>query len=165
MQAAKRFALIAFAVLGIAIIAGLFVAFYFQVLSEVLYVVLIILALLMITATAFMIYSIINMLRTFSTIRNEMRPLLASVQDTVGIVKNSAQTAGRTVSTIGTTARLTADWAIAPVISSVAVVIATGGMLRTFVGKGRIRTRAEQRRKEQAEAVRRAREEAAREEL
>jgi hypothetical protein len=158
MQAAKRFALIAFGVLGILIIAGLIVAYVFHVLLDVLYVALIILAVLMVAATLFMLYSVVAMLRTFSTVRNEMKPLLASAQETIEIMKNSAQTAGHTVSTISETAKLTSEWAVAPVIGSVAAAVATGGMVRTFFGKGRVRTRAEQRRREQMEAVQRARE-------
>ena len=162
MQAAKRFALIVFVGLGIVIIVGLVLAFVFHVLLDVLYVTLIILALLMVAATVFMIYSIVAMLRTFSTVRNEMKPLLTSAQETIGIMKTSAQTAGHTISTIGETTKLTSEWAVAPVIGSVAAVIATGGVVRTFFGKGHVRTRAEQRRKEQMEAVNKAREAAAR---
>jgi hypothetical protein len=162
MGAVKRFALIVFAVLGVLLIGGLVVAFIFHVLSDVLYVILIILALLMIASVIFTIYSVVQLIRTFRTVQNEVKPLLASVQETVGIVKTSAQTAGQTVSTIGETAKLTSAWAVAPAISSAAALIATGGVMRTFFGKGRVRTRAEQRRKEQMEAVRQAREAAAR---
>lgn len=154
MQAAKRLVLIVSVILGVILVVGLILAAIFHVLTEVLYVFLILLALLMIGATVFQIYSIIALMRTIKTVRDEMKPLVASVQETVGIMKDTAQTAGRTVSTIGQTTKLTSEFALAPVIQTVASVVAVQGMMRVFLGKGHARSRAEQRREQQLEAMR-----------
>lgn len=153
MQAAKRFLLIVLVILGVLLIVGLTLAAIFKVLLDVLYVFLILLALLMVGATLFQIYSIIALMRTIKTVRDEMKPLLASVQETIGLMKDTAQTAGRTVSTIGETTKLTSEFAVAPVVHTVALVVAVRGMLRMLLGKGHIRSRAERRREEQLEAM------------
>ncbi len=157
MQAAKRFLLIVLVILGVLLIAGLTLAAIFKVLLDVLYVFLILLALLMVGATLFQIYSIIALMRTIKTVRDEMKPLLASVHETIGLMKDTAQTAGRTVSTIGETTKLTSEFAVAPVVHTVALVVAVRGMLRMLLGKGHIRSRAERRREEQLEAMRETR--------
>jgi hypothetical protein len=153
MQAAKRFAIIIGGVVLIALITGLVLATIFQALLTVLYVFLIILALFLIMATAFQIYSIVLLIRTIKTVRNEIKPLAASFQTTVGIVQDTARSAGQTVSTIGSTAKLTSEFALGPTVHIAAIVIAGQGVLRTLLGKGRIRTRAEERRQQQAEAM------------
>lgn len=153
MQKAKRFAIIIGAVVGVLLIVGLVLAAIFHVLLAVLYVFLIILALLMVAATAFQIYSIVALIRTIQTVRDEMKPLVASVQETVGLVQDTARTAGQTVSTIGKTTKLTSEFALGPAIHAAAVVVAGQGMIRTFVGKGRVRTRAEERRQQQLDAM------------
>ncbi len=158
MQAAKRFAITTGVVVLIALIIGLVVATIFQALQAVLYVFLIILALFLIAATTFQIYSIVLLIRTIQTVRNEMKPLVTSVQETVGIVQNTARSAGETVSTISTTAKLTSEFALAPAVHTVAAVVAGQGILRTFLGKGHARTRAEQRRQQQREAMKAAQE-------
>jgi len=93
------------------------------------------------------------LVRTITTVRNEMKPLLVSVQETVGIVKDTVQTAGHTASTIISTARLTSEIAIAPGVRAVAAIVATQQMIRVFFGKGHVAKRAEQRRKQQMEAL------------
>src|SRR6266487_3409228 len=153
MQSAKRYAIIAGAVLGVIVIGGLIIAAIFHVLLEVLYVFLILLAALLIAATLFQVYSIVMLIRTITTVRDEMKPLISSVQETVGIVKETASTAGHTVSTIDTTARLTSEIAIAPGVRAVAAVVAVQQIVRVFFGKGRIASRAEERRKQQREAL------------
>lgn len=162
MQAAKNFIIWVLVALGVVLVGGLVLASIFGVLLEFLYIVIIILALLMVASTLFTIYSVISLIRTLRTVQNEMKPLLASVQETVGIVKDTAQSAGHTVSTIGETAKLTSEWALAPAIGTVASVVAAGGMARSFFGKGHVRNRAERRREEQAAAVRAAKEASAR---
>lgn len=153
MQAAKRFVRIVLVILGVALVVGLTLAAIFKVLLDVLYVCLIILALLVVGATLFQIYATIALMRTIRNVRNEMKPLLASVQETVGIMKDTAQTAGQTVSTIGQTTKLTSEFALVPVIHTVASVVAMQGMMRVFLGKGHIRNRAERRREQQLEAM------------
>ena len=153
MKAAKRFAIIVGVVILIALIIGLLLATIFHALLAVLYVFLIILALLLIAATAFQIYSIALLIRTISTVRNEMKPLVASVQETVGIVQDTARSAGQTVSTISSATKLTSEFALGPPVNTVAAILTGQSMLRTFFGKGRVRTRAEQRRQKQREAM------------
>jgi len=153
MQAAKKFAIIIGGVILIGLIIGLVVAFIYHALLTVLYVFLIILAILLTAATAFQIYSIVMLIRTIRTVRNEMKPLVASVQETVGIVQDTARSAGQTVSAISNTAKLTSEFALAPVIHTAAALVAGQGMLRVFLGKGRARTRAEERRQQQKEAM------------
>src|SRR5437667_4535282 len=99
MQAAKRFAIIVGVVVLIALIIGLVLATIFQALQAVLYVFLIILALFLIMATMFQIYSIVLLIRTIQTVRDEVKPLVTSFQETVGIVQDTARSAGQTVST------------------------------------------------------------------
>lgn len=153
MQSAKRYLIIIGIVLAVVVIGGLIVAAIFHVLLAVLYIFLIVLAALMIAATMFQIYSILMLVRTISTVRNEMKPLLTSVQETVGIVKDTVQTAGHAASAISSTARLTGEIAVAPGVRVVAGVVAAQQMLRVFFGKGHVARKAEQRRKEQMEAV------------
>lgn len=152
MKGATRFAIIG-GVIFVLLVIGIIVAAFFGVLLEVLYIFLMVLAAFMITATLFQVYSIIMLIRTISLVRNEMKPLLASVQDTIGIVKDTAQTAGHTVSTIGSTTQLAGDLAIAPSVRAVAAAMAGQQMVRVFFGKGRTKSRAEQRRKEQLDAM------------
>ena len=93
------------------------------------------------------------LIRTITTVRNEMKPLISSVQETVGVVKETASTAGHTAATIGTTARLTSEFAVAPSVRVVAAVVAGQQIVRVFFGKGHIASRAEERRKQQMEAL------------
>ena len=158
MRTAKRFVLIVLVILGILLVVGLTWQAIFHALQDVLYVFLIILALLMVGATLFQIYSIMELIRTIKNVRDEMKPLVASVQETVSIMKDTAQTAGHTVSTIGQTTKLTSQFALAPIINTVASVVAVQGMARVLLGKGHIRTRAERRREQQLEAMQEARE-------
>ena len=154
MRAAKRFVLIVVVILGILLLVGLTLATIFHVLLDVLYVFLILLALLMIGVTLFQIYSIMALMRTIRTVRDEMKPLLASVQETVGIMKDTAQTAGRTVSTVGQTTKLTSEFVLAPIVHTVALVVAVQGIMRVLLGKGRARSRVERRREQQLKTIR-----------
>jgi hypothetical protein len=153
MQSAKRYLLITGVVVGVLIVGGLILAAIFHVLLEVLYIFLILFAALLIAATLFQIYSIVMLIRTITTVRDELKPLLASVQETVGIVKDTAKTAGHTVSTIGSTAQLTSEIVVAPSVHAVAAVVAGQQIVRVFFGKGHVARRAEERRKKQMEAL------------
>jgi hypothetical protein len=153
MQSAKRYAIIVGVVVGLILVVGIILAAIYGKLLELLYITLIILALLMIAAVLFQLYSVIKMIRTITTVRDEMKPLLNSVQETVGIVKDTAKTAGHTVSTISTATKFTSDHALGPSVRTVATVLAGQEVLRVFLGKGHARNRAEQRRKEQMEAM------------
>ena len=153
MQSAKKYAIIVGIVLAVIIVVGITLAAIFGVLLDLLYIILAILALLLIGATLFQVYSILMLVRTITTVRDEMKPLLATVQETVGIVKDTAKTAGRTATTIGHAASFTSEIALAPGVRAVASVVAGQEMVRVFLGKGRVRTRAEQRRQQQLEAM------------
>jgi hypothetical protein len=154
MQAAKTFFIRVGVITIPLLIIGLILAVVFHASPlDILYSVLITLALFLIVATIFQIYSIILFIRTIKTVRNEMRPLVSSVQETVGIVQDTARTAGKTVSTINKTAKLTSELALSPAIHATAALVAAQGMLRIFLSKGHVRTRAEQRQRAQMEAM------------
>jgi hypothetical protein len=153
MKGAIRYAIIAGAVILVLIIVGLIIAGIFGRLLDVLYVFLMLLAALMVLATLLQIFSIVVLIRTITTVRDEMKPLLASVQETVGIVKDTAKTAGHTVSTIGSTTQLAGDLALGPTVRAAAIVVAGQQMLRVFFGRGRVGSRADQRRRHQLEAL------------
>lgn len=155
MRGAIRYAIIAGVVLVVLII-GIILAAIFGVLLDVLYIFLMILAALMVTGTLLQIYSVIMLIRTITTVRDEMKPLLASVQDTVGIFKDTAQTASHTVSTIGSTAQLASEFGVGPGVRAAAAVVAGGRVVSVFLGRGKPGTRADKRRKEQMEALRAA---------
>lgn len=121
-------------------------------LLNLLYVFLILLATLMLGATFLQIYWVIKLIRTITVARDEMKPLLAEVQNTVGVVKETAQTTGRTVSAVGAVTRLTSEFAVGPSVRVVAGLVAGLQVLRVLLGKGQVRSRAEQRRKQQMEA-------------
>ena len=146
MKGATRYAIIAGVVIVLLVI-GIILAAIFGVLLDVLYIFLMLLAALMVGATLLQVYSIVMLMRTISLVRNEMKPLLASVQDTIGIVKDTAQTAGHTVSTVGSTTQLASELAIGPSVHAVAAALAGQQMIRVFLGKGRTKSRAEQRRR------------------
>ena len=153
MKGALRSALIATGVVLVLAIALIVVAAIFQFLLDLLYITLIILAAFSLISTGFLIYTMILLIQSIMTVRDEMKPLLASVQETVGIVKDTAKTAEHTASTIGSTAQLTKEFAVAPSIRAVAAVVAAQQTLRVFMGKGRVRSRSEERRKQQMEAI------------
>src|SRR5689334_6082477 len=151
MKGATRYAIIAGVVLLLLII-GIIVAAIFGVLLDVLYIFLMLLAALMVVATLMQVYSVVLLIQTITTVRNELKPLLASVQETVGIVKDTAKTAGHTVSTIGNTTQFASEFAVGPSVRAVAAIVAAQQMFRVFLGKGHVASRVEQRRRQQMEA-------------
>lgn len=153
MKSAKRYAIIVGAVILIVLVVGIIACAIYGRLLELLYISLIVLAVLMVAATLFQVYSIIKLIKTITVVRNELRPLIDSVQETVGIVKDTARTAGGTVTTISSATKLTADAALAPSVRAVASVMAGQQMVRVFFGKGHARSQAELRRQQQAEAM------------
>jgi hypothetical protein len=89
-----------------------------------------------------------------------MKPLISSVQATVGVaketaevVKETAQYAGHAAGTVASTAQLTRDYAIAPTVRATALVLAGREMTRVFLGRGHTQNRAEARRRRQAEIL------------
>jgi hypothetical protein len=151
MKGATRYAIIA-AVVLVLLIIGIIVAAIFGVLLDVLYIFLMLLAALMLVATLLQVYSVLVLIQTITSVRNESRPLLASMQETVGIVKDTAKTAAHTVSTIGNTTQFASEFAVGPSVRAAAAIVAAQQMFRVFLGKGHAAGRAEQRRRQQMEA-------------
>ena len=161
MQRALRITKIVGIVLFILLVAALFVAYWFGQLLNVLYTTLIFLAFFSLLATALLIYAIVMLIQTIFLVRDEMKPLLNSMIDTVGlaketaeVVKETAQHAGQTAGTLASTARLTKEYAVAPTVRAAALVLAGREMTRVFLGKGRTRTRAEERKRKQEALLR-----------
>jgi len=141
------------ALVAIVVFIGLLVwAGLAGVLLETLYIILIVLAFLMVVATIAQIFSIVRLVNTINTVRNEMEPLLVSVNETIGIVKDTARTAGHTVSAIGTATDLTSNFVVGPSIRAAAIVTATRQVFKTFFGRGHVLSQYERRRKQQREA-------------
>lgn len=153
MQKAKNFAIIIGSIIVAIIILGIVFATIFGKLPELLYCCLIVLALLLVAGTIYQLYSVYKIVRAIRTVQAEMKPLLSSVNETLVIVRNTAQTAGNTVSTISNATKLTTEVVLAPGIRAVASVVAAQEMARVFVGKGHARSRADVRRKQQMEAM------------
>ncbi|GCE27147.1 hypothetical protein KDA_26310 [Dictyobacter alpinus] len=153
MQKAKNFAIIIGAVVGVVLVGGVVLATIFGKLPELLYIVLIVLALLLVAGTIYQIYSVYKLYRTIKLVQDEMKPLMGSLNETLNIVKDTAKTAGNTVSTIGTATKFTSELALGPGVRTVAGVMAAQEMGRVFLGKGRTRSRADERRKQQMEAM------------
>ncbi|TMC86802.1 MAG: hypothetical protein E6J10_06420, partial [Chloroflexi bacterium] len=93
MKGALRAGIIATGVVLLLAIALIVLAAIFHFLLDLLYITLIILAAFSLISTGFLIYTMLLLIRSITTVRNEMNPLLASVQETVGIVKDTAKTA------------------------------------------------------------------------
>lgn len=161
MQRALLILKIVGAVLGIVLIGGLIVAGIFGELLNLLYIVLIILAFFSLLATALLGYAVLMLIRTILLVRDEVKPLLHSVIETVGVaketaevVKETAQHAGNAAGTLASTTRLTRDYAVAPAVRATALMMAGRHMVKVFTGKGHARTRAEERQRKQREMMR-----------
>ncbi len=148
-QKIKNIALITGAVLVIVILGIIIVGVTTGRMTDVVYVSLIIVALLTLVVTVLQIIAIVRLIGTISTVRDEMKPLLASVQETIGVVQETAKNANQAVATIGTAARFTNDFAVQPSVRVVALLMAAQQVIRVFTGKGHVRSRADQRRKQQ----------------
>jgi len=153
MKRALRLASIIGAIVLIVLIIGFILAAKFTVLLDVLYIFLIILAAFTVASTVFLIYSVLLLIQTITTVRDEMKPLLSSVNQTVDYVKDTAKTAGQTATTISSTAQLTSEFALGPTIRTASAILAGQHMFRVFLGRGHARSRAEERRKQQLEAM------------
>lgn len=153
MQRAKWYSIIVGVVVLVLLIIGIVLAAIFNAWLDILYISLIIVATFTLVVLAFQIYTVLLLIRTITTVRDELKPLLASVQETLGIVRETAQTAGHSATTIDSTAQLTSELAIGPSIRAASAVVAGRQMLQVFLGKGHAANRAEQRRKQQMEAI------------
>ena len=151
-QKIKNIALITGVVLVLVVFVIIAVGLFTRHMLDVVYVSLIIVALFTLAVTVLQIIAIVRLIGTISTVRDEMKPLLASVQETVGVVQETAKKANQTVATIGTAARFTNNFAIQPSVRAVALLMAAQQVIRVFIGKGHVRSRADRRRKQQMEA-------------
>ena len=159
MQKAKNIAIITGIILVTVIIGIIVVGVLTGHMIDVLYVTLIIVALFTLAVTVLQIYTIVELVGSISTVRNEMKPLLASVQETVGVAKETvgavqevAKSAGQTVAVVSTTARLTNEFAVTPTVRVVALLMAAQRTLRVLFGRGYVGSRVDQRRIQQMEA-------------
>ncbi len=160
MKNVKLYAIIVGSVVLALLIIGIFFAAIFNAWLDILYVSLIIAATFTLLVAALQVYAIVALVSTISTVRNEMKPLLTSVQETVGVAKDTvdavqemAKSAGQTATAIGATARFTSDFAIGPSVRVAAMLVAVQQVLRVFLGRGHTGTRADQRRKQQMDAA------------
>ena len=160
MKRALRVVLIVAIILVVVFFVGLIVAAKFGRLLDVLYVALMLLALFSLFSTALLIYAIMKLIQMIMLVRSEIRPLLNSMQETVGVaketaeaVKETAQHAGKAAGTLAGATRLTREYAITPPVRAVALAMAGRQMVRVFLGKGHVRTRSEERKRRQMEML------------
>src|SRR5579859_491457 len=92
-----RNAIIVTSIVLILLIIGFILAAVFNVLLEVLYISLILLAAFTLISTMLLVVSLGQLIQTIQTVRNEMKPLIASVNQTADIVKDTAKSANQTV--------------------------------------------------------------------
>jgi hypothetical protein len=160
VERTTRFVILIASVILALMVAGFVVARIFNVLLPVFYIAIIVLASLLITSTTLLIYTLLLGLRTLATLRDEINPLLTSLQHTVEmlsqsveetteVVKDTTKSASQTATTISSTTRLATQYAVAPTVRAVGVLVGGQQMLRVFLGKGRARSRYEERRQEQ----------------
>lgn len=152
MRGTMKNVIIGVGVLMVVLIIGIIVAAIFGVLLDVLYIFLMLLAVLMVAATVFQVYWVIMLIRTVTTVREEVAPLLASVQETAGIVKDTARTAGHAVSSVNVVSQLASEFALGPGVRVVAGLVTVQQMMRVLFGKGQVLSRFEERRRQQMEA-------------
>jgi methyl-accepting chemotaxis protein len=163
MKKARNYLLIVSVVVLVLLIAGFILAGIFGLLLNMLYIALIVLAAFSLISTAMLIYLLLTLISTVTTVRNELKPLVESVNQTVSSVKGSmeetlatvkdtAKSASHTASTISTTARL-AEQSVGPTVRVAALVMAGQQAARVFVGRGKTRKRYEERRKQQLEML------------
>ena len=164
MQKATRYAIIVAIVLLVLLIAGFILAGIYGVLLDVLYIALIILAFFALLSTALLIYTLIMLIQTITLVRKETKPLIESVQHTVGSVSTSveetveemkvtAKRASQAITSVSGAARLTTEIFLAPSVRVAALLVGGQKALRVFFGRGRVRRRYEERRQEQQELI------------
>jgi hypothetical protein len=162
MKGALRYAIIVAIVLALILTAGLVLGGIFGQYLNILYIALMVVAFFAVVSTALLIYAVIKLIQIIMLVREEVRPLLMSMHETVGVaketaeaVKETAQYAGKAAGTLAGTTRLTKEYAVSPPIQAAAVVLASRQMVKVFFGKGHVRTRAEERRRRQTEILQR----------
>jgi hypothetical protein len=152
MRGTMKNVILGVGVLLVVLIVGIIVAAIFGVLLDVLYIFLMLLAALMVAATVLQVYWVIMLIRTITTVREEVAPLLTSVQETAGIVKDTARTAGHAVSSVNVVSQLASEFALGPGVRVVAALVTVQQIARVLFGKGQVLSRFEERRRQQMEA-------------
>lgn len=152
MPGAMKNVILGTVALLVVLIVGIIVAAIFGVLLEVLYIFLMVLAALMVAATVLLVYWVIMLINTVSTVRDEASPLIASVQETADIVKDTAKTAGHAVSNVNVVSQLASEFALGPGVRTVAALVTAQQIMRVLFGKGHVASRYEERRRQQMEA-------------
>src|SRR6516165_3302583 len=141
-------------------ITGFVFARIFGVLLQVFFISIIVLASLLIISTVLLIYALLTALRTFATVTDEINPVLTSLQhsvqmitqsveETTEVVKDTTKSASQTATTISSTTRMFTQYAAEPSVRAVGFLLGGQQMLRVFLGKGRARSRYEERRQQQ----------------
>ncbi len=164
VERTTRYVILISAAILLFMIAGFVVARIFDVLLPVFYIAIIILASLLIISTALLIYTLLMALRTLATMRDEINPLVTSLQHTVEmvtqsveetteVVKDTTKSASQTATTISSATRLATQYAVGPSLRTVGFLVGGQQMLRVFFGKGRARSRYEARRLQQLELI------------
>ena len=153
--------LVSFVVLAVIITAFVF-ARIFGVLLQVFFIAIVVLASLLIITTVLLSYALLTALRTFATVRDELNPLITSLQhsidmisqsveETTEAVKDTTQSASQTATTISSTTRLATQYAVGPSVRAVGFLVGGQQLVRVFLGKGRARRRYEEHRQQQLE--------------
>ncbi len=160
MKQALQYTKIVGIVLLVFLVVGLIIASVFGQLLNVLYIALIFLAVFSLLSTALLIYAIVVLVQTIIVVRDEIKPLMVSMQETIGVtretinsLRETAQHAGKTAGTLASTAQLTRDYALAPGIRATSLVLAGRDMFKVFAGQGRTLSRVEERRKRQTKML------------
>jgi hypothetical protein len=164
VERTTRYVILIASVILALMIAGFVVARIFNVLLPVFYIAIITLASLLIISTVLLIYTLLTALRTLATMRDEVDPLLISLQHTVEmvtqsveetteVVKDTTKSASQTATTISSTTRLATQYAVGPSVRAVGFLVGGQQMVRVFLGKGHARSRYEERRQQQLELI------------
>ena len=164
VEKTTRYVILISSVILALMVAGFVVARIFGVLLPVFYVAIIVLASLLIISTVLLIYTLLTALQTLATMADEVNPMLLSLQHTVEMVtesveetteavKDTTKSATQTATTVSSTARLATQYAVAPSVRAVGVLVGGQQMLRIFLGKGNARRRYEERRQQQLELI------------
>jgi hypothetical protein len=111
-----------------------------------------------------LIYALLTALQTLATMRDEVNPMLLSLQHTVEMVTESVdetteavkvttKSATQAATTISSTVKLATQYTAVPTVRAVGVLLGGLQMVHIFFGKGHARNRYEDRREQQLELL------------
>jgi hypothetical protein len=164
VEKTTRYVILIAAIVLALMITGFVAARIFGVLLPVFYVAIIVLASLLIISTVLLIYALLTALQTLATMRDEVNPMLLSLQHTVEMVTESAdetteavkgttRSATQAGTTISSTVKLATQYTAVPTVRAVGVLLGGLQMVHIFFGKGHARNRYEDRREQQLELL------------